>query len=517
MRNGTPGHVVLVGINARYRHTSFGLRCLVAALGERGERCAIRETTIKSDMVAFAEEVAAEAPALVGVGVYIWNVPQVIAFLKEIRRLSPQSVVVLGGPEVSYETDGQEVVGLADYVVTGEGETAFAELVDAMDAGKLPTRRILPGGLPPIETLPSPYGLYTDEDIAQRVIYVEASRGCPFKCQFCLSSLDQRVRQVDLERFFADLENLMERGARNFKFIDRTFNLRMDVSTAILRFFLERVHLGLDLHFEMIPDRLPDALRDLLQQFPPGVVQLEVGIQTFDIPTAARIERRQNYQKTETNLRFLRDKTDVHLHTDLIVGLPGEDLETFGEGFDRLIGWNPQEIQVGILKRLKGTPICQHDESGAMEYNTSAPYDILQTGAISADDMEEMKHFSRLWDRIANSGNFVESTPLIWGEGSAYAAFRRLTQFILTEKGRSHGIQLVELHRMLMAFLTTVRGLSESEVRPVLYRDYHRTPGRKTPRFLHLEGKRNAMVPVARRTGPSRQARHLGTIRPNTP
>ena len=148
----------------------------------------------------------------------------------------------------------------------------------------------------------------------------------------------------------------MERGARNFKFIDRTFNLRMDVSTAILRFFLERVHLGLDLHFEMIPDRLPDALRELLQQFPPGVVQAEVGIQTFDIPTAARIERRQNYQKTETNLRFLREETDVHLHTDLIVGLPGEDLPTFGEGFDRLIGWNPQEIQVGILKRLEGDP-----------------------------------------------------------------------------------------------------------------------------------------------------------------
>ena len=137
-----------------------------------------------------------------------------------------------------------------------------------------------------------------------------------------------------------------------------------------------------------------------------------------------------------------------------------------------------------------------------MQYNAEAPYDILETGAIPADEMEEMKHFSRLWDRIANSGNFVESTPLIWGEGSAYREFRRLTQFILSEKGRSHGIQLVELHRFMMTFLTAVRGLKEEVVRPVLYRDYHRTPGRKTPRFLHLEGKRKAMVPVPRRTGP---------------
>src|SRR6185312_9197727 len=174
-----------------------------------------------------------------------------------------------------------------------------------------------------------PYHLYTPQDIAHRVIYVEASRGCPFRCEFCLSSLDVPVRNVPLDAFLSQLHRLLDRGVRQFKFVDRTFNLNLNISRPILQFFHERYEPGMFLHFEMIPDRLPEALRDPIRKFPPGALQFEVGIQTFNEEVAARISRRQDNARLSDNLRFLREQTGVHVHADLIVGLPGETIESF--------------------------------------------------------------------------------------------------------------------------------------------------------------------------------------------
>ncbi len=213
------------------------------------------------------------------------------------------------------------------------------------------------------------------------MIYVEASRGCPFSCEFCLSSLDVPVRNVPLAPFLAEMQRLLDRGVSQFKFVDRTFNLNLNVSRSILQFFLERYRPGLFLHFEMIPDRLPEPLRELIRQFPPGALQFEVGIQTFDEQVAQRISRRQDNQKLAENLRFLREETGVHVHADLIVGLPGETLESFAAGFDRLVALGPQEIQVGLLKRLRGTPIVRHDSPNGpwSTARTPLPYEVLQT------------------------------------------------------------------------------------------------------------------------------------------
>jgi radical SAM superfamily enzyme YgiQ (UPF0313 family) len=213
-----------------------------------------------------------------------------------------------------------------------------------------------------------PYDLYTDADIAHRVIYVEASRGCPYECEFCLSSLDVPVRNAPLEPFLTAMQHLLDRGVCQFKFVDRTFNLNLKISSAILRFFLERYRPGLFVHFEMIPDRLPQALRELIREFPPGVLQFEVGIQTFNEQVAKLISRRQDNARAEENLRWLREETGVHVHADLIVGLPGEDMASFAAGFDRLVALGPQEIQVGLLKRLRGTPIVRHDRDWGMVY-----------------------------------------------------------------------------------------------------------------------------------------------------
>ncbi|MBI3928810.1 MAG: cobalamin B12-binding domain-containing protein, partial [Armatimonadetes bacterium] len=289
--------ILLATLNARYAHTSFSLRYLKANLGALEGRAEILERTIQDRPVDVVERILEKDPRIVGLSVYIWNAAPMLEIVRLLKRVSPETVVVLGGPEVSYEVEPQELCRHADYVVTHEGERAFRELCEAVLEGRPTGGPILAGGRLAPESLRLPYRLYSDEDLRHRTLYVEASRGCPFRCQFCLSSLDESVRHLPLDPLLSELELLLARGARHFKFIDRTFNLRLEVSRRILDFFLERYQPGLFLHFEMIPDRFPESLRPLLRRFPAGALQLEVGIQTFDPEVASRIERRQNYRK----------------------------------------------------------------------------------------------------------------------------------------------------------------------------------------------------------------------------
>jgi radical SAM superfamily enzyme YgiQ (UPF0313 family) len=347
--------------------------------------------------------------------------------------------------------------------------------------------------------------------VRHRVIYVEASRGCPFKCEFCLSSLDVPVRNVPLDDFLGHLERLLDRGVRQFKFVDRTFNLNLNFSKAIVQFFLDRLRPGLFLHFEMIPDRLPEALRELIAKFPPGALQFEVGVQTFNPEVAGLIGRRQDNEKLAENLRFLREQTGVHVHADLIVGLPGEDVESFAAGFDRLVALRPQEIQVGMLKRLRGTPIVRHDAQWGMVYSPIAPYEILQNKLIDFATMQRMRRFSRFWDLIANSGNFVRSTPMIWGEKSPFAEFLRLSDWLFAKSGRTHAISLVRLAELLFEFLIDVEKLPRQAVADSIWGDYQAAGRSDRPGFLAaFVGQADTRAGRLRRGKmPMRQKRHL--------
>ncbi|WP_034435212.1 B12-binding domain-containing radical SAM protein, partial [Candidatus Contendibacter odensensis] len=351
--------ILLSTLNARYFHSALGLRYLLANMGELQADTAIREFIINQRPLDIAESLLAEQPAIIGFGVYIWNVvetTQVVALLKQVQ---PDLTIVLGGPEVSHEWEQQPIVALADYLITGQADWAFASLCQRVLAGEPPAEKIIAAESPLLDQLTLPYQFYTDEDIAHRLIYVEASRGCPFRCEFCLSALDQTAWPFPLEPFLAELQALYQRGVRHFKFVDRTFNLNSKTGARILDFFLERLDERLFLHFELIPDHLPEALKTRIVQFPPGALQFEIGVQTFNPVVQALISRQQNNGKTEENLRWLRQHTPAHLHADLIAGLPGEDVASFAAGFNRLVALDPHEIQVGILKRLRGTPITR--------------------------------------------------------------------------------------------------------------------------------------------------------------
>ncbi|MCH8177706.1 MAG: cobalamin-dependent protein, partial [Proteobacteria bacterium] len=329
--------ILLTTLNARYMHSAFGLRYLYANLGELRSRTQLQEFTIQQRPIDIAEKLLQSQPKIIGISVYIWNLAETSEVIALIRTIAPEVTIIVGGPEVSFPQDQPAICGQVDYVITGPGEISLRKLCEQLLAGEAPENTVIGGEIVALDELELPYRYYTDEDIRNRLIYVEASRGCPFKCEFCLSSLDKTALAFNLETFLIEMDRLFQRGARNFKFIDRTFNLKVSTSVAILEFFLQRLSDGLYLHFEVIPDNLPDKLKAVLARFPPNSLQLEIGVQTFDPEIQARISRKQNNAKTSENLRWLRENTGAHIHADLIFGLTGYTLDNFAQSFNQLV------------------------------------------------------------------------------------------------------------------------------------------------------------------------------------
>jgi len=527
--------ILLSTLNAKFIHAAFGLRYLLANLGELRPHAALREFDINQKPIDIAEAILEQNPRILGLGVYIWNVQASTELVAILKRARPEIIIILGGPEVSHECDQQEIVRLADHVITGEADLKFAEVCQQLLASsdlphRQPLPRIIPAELPDLARVVLPYELYDERDAAHRVIYVEASRGCPFTCEFCLSSLDVPVRAVPLESFLPAMQRLLDRGVRQFKFVDRTFNLNLVTSRAILEFFLARWQPGLFVHFEMVPDRLPEALRDVIAKFPPGALQFEVGIQSFDPEVGRLISRRQNFDRLEENFRWLREQSGVHVHADLIAGLPGETLESFGAGFDRLLALRPQEIQVGLLKRLRGTPIARHDAAWAMRYNPLPPYEILQNRLLDFATLGRLRRLAKFWDIFGNSGNFVESLPWLWtgstadatgevrrAEGDRAASpfwqFLQWTDWLHARGVKTSGIALARQYELLWEYLTQQH--PPESIAPVMIRDYRRAGRKDVPRWLEeADGSRAPGVGAAAVTAgaalPKRQSRHLG-------
>ena len=481
--------IALSTLNARYSHASLGLRCLLANMGELQAETSLFEYTIHDRPADIVEQLLAANPSIVGLGVYIWNAEQSAKVASLLKAVKPDVALVLGGPEVSHELENQAIVRTADHVITGWGDRSFAKLCGRILNGPGPLQKIIPGEQPPLHEIALPYRFYTDEDIAHRLLYVEASRGCPFKCEFCLSSLDKTAWPFELERFLAEMQGLYERGARLFKFVDRTFNLNVKASARILDFFLQRLDGRLFAHFEVIPDHLPDRLKEAIARFPAGALQFEVGIQSFNPQVQALISRRQDNAQAEENLRWLRESSKVHVHADLIAGLPGEDLTSFARGFDRLVALAPQEIQVGILKRLRGTPIARHSADFGMKYNPLPPYDLLCNGLLDFATMQRLARFSRYWEITANSGRFARTMPLVLGD-DPFARFMRFSDWLYETTHQTHQIALERLYDLLYRWLALEPASDAQHVHQALASDYAGSGARGAPEFMRAPRKK---------------------------
>ena len=529
--------ILLTTLNARYAHTALGLRYLYANLHEFQSETKIIEFTMNEQIQSIAEDLLKHSPKIIGIGVYIWNAAQSAELIQTLKKVSPQTIIVLGGPEAGYLPHRVDF-SKADYIISGEGEVAFYELCKKLliknDDGAKPhsstltlsslrqsahaqfaaleipqTQSNIPhfikAPLPDLKALSLPYTAFNDEDVEHRYIYVEASRGCPFECEFCLSSIDEKVRNFPLDQLLEEFETLWQRGARSFKFIDRTFNLNMSFANRILDFFLSKEP-PYFAHFEVIPDHFPDVLKAKIAQFPTGSLQLEIGIQTLDPIIAKGINRPLKVEKIFDNLRFLENETSAHMHLDLIVGLPGESIEGFGRNLDTLVSLTHSEIQIGILKNLSGTTLSRHDQAHGMIYSDTPPYDILQNNLLSFEQIQKMKRFARFWDIFYNSGSFTKTVPLIWSEGSVFEGFYAFSEWIYTQTLSTWKISLDRQITLIHTYLCEHH--DKEIVEAALVEDLATRPEKTIPFFLRqstIEKKEKETKAVT----PKRQAKRV--------
>jgi hypothetical protein len=478
-------NIVLTTLNSRYTHTAVALRYLYANMQELQDETIIQEFTINENVQSIAEQILAQKPRIIGISVYIWNASEVHQLIEILKKISPQSVIVLGGPEASHLPHRVDF-SKADYIIQGEGDIAFYKLCSEIIAGTPPTEKIIAPVMANLKEIKLPYDYYSDSDVANRYIYVEASRGCPLLCEFCLSAIDEKVRNFDIDALLVEFEKLWQRGARNFKFIDRTFNLNMKFANALLDFFLTKEP-PYFAHFEVVPDHFPESLKERIAQFPAGALQLEVGIQTLDPVIAENINRPLKIDKIKENLAYLENETKAHMHVDLIIGLPGETLEGFGRNLNALSSITSCEIQIGILKHLSGTTMSRHDRESGMIYSDLPPYDILQNDLISFAQIQEMKRFARFWDLVYNSGNFINTTDLLFKETTVYDGFTAFSKWLYAETQSTWKISLDRLTQHIFDFLTQERKLDEAEVIETMLLDITRNRGRKVPLFMRKD------------------------------
>ena len=452
--------ILLAVINAKWIHPSPALRLLKANLGPLESRCEIIEFALRQPLYEKTEPILAASPRILGISVSIWNHLATLELLKKLHEAweaeaVKKPVIILGGPEVSYlPAESPEIFKFADYYIRGEGEIAFRELCgkilsedDIIVSHEFHTVNIT--------EIKSGYRMYTDEDVSKKLVYVEASRGCPFGCEFCLSAVGEpanKVREFPLEPFFSEMEDLIRRGAKTFKFLDRTFNLNIERARKIIEFFLHNINEQINqnkkpfvVHFEMVPSRFPPELIDTLARFPPNSLRLEIGIQTLNPGVSDRISRPSKPEQELETIGLLAKKTNAIIHADLIAGLPGEDMESFGKGFDAL--WaafngcdkKRVEIQPGILKLLPGAAIARHKEVFGLKFDASPPYELIESAAIPESGMNRIKNFARFWELIVNRG------LLDIGPSPVFDRFMALSDSLLARFGRNWGIAKDEL------------------------------------------------------------------------
>ncbi len=479
--------IVLTAFNAKYIHPAFGLRYLRANLGEFRTECALLEFDLLCAPVDAAERILSEHPRVVGVSVHIWNLAQARNMVLILRALAPDLCIVLGGPEIGHAPDSEPAVQAADFVVSGEGEHVFREICQSVLLGhQPPQRKRIETSCLRLADITMPYDEYSATDIARRTLYFEATRGCPFSCEYCLSATNPGIRQFPLENTIDALRALMNRGATRFKFLDRSFNADMRTSLPILDFFLSNLRKGLFLHFELVPDLLPDDFLQRIRQFPPDSLHFEIGYQSLDNAVCSEVGRFQDADRATENLATILRETSADVHADLIAGLPGESLEGFASGFDRLARLGPGAIQVNLLKRLPGTAIERHSNIRRMVYSPSPPYEILQNDRITFEDFQRLRRFARYWQVLHNEGHMRNTLRTLWRDiDSPFGVFMALSDWLFGQLGRAHGIALNELLRMTYRNLTEIQGVEAARLAADMQREYAH-PSRREPLDLGI-------------------------------
>lgn len=477
--------VVLATLNAKYIHTSLALRCLKAFAEKDFPNIDIAEYTIKDPAMNIVSDIFARRPDVVGFSCYIWNIEETIVVIDMLRKIMPEVTIILGGPEVSYDTEfWMERIPQIDHIVVGEGEETFHHLLQELQGDRkfhlvfgVSYRKVRNGvseilvnpGRPKLDlaTLPSPYRFPEDmPTLGNRVVYFETSRGCPFSCQFCLSSIEVGVRYFDIERTKADILFLIAQGAKLIKFVDRTFNIKRDYALEMFKFLIEN-HQGCVFQFEITADIMrPEVLDYLAEHAPPGVFRFEIGVQSTNDVTNEAVKRRQNFTKLTRTVTKVKDSGKIDQHLDLIAGLPHEDYDTFRKTFNDVFALRPEELQLGFLKMLRGTGMRIDAEKFGYVYMDRAPYEILGNDLLPFSDIVRIKRVEDVLEKYWNAHR-MDHTLLHLVEHvfpSPFDFFQSFGDYWEERGWQRIGHQLEDLFSRLWAFLND-RGAEASEGR----------------------------------------------------
>ena len=448
---------LLTAINSKYIHTGLGLRYVGEYAKERGHEISLLEETINTPILAVLEKLMQTEAQVYGFSVHIWNKPFVFKLIKMLRKLRPGAVIVIGGPEVAFDAERIFLeLPVADYIVQGEGEIVFSELLDSLERGGPTPRHIaylrdgkaeLNGGVTVLEdlaALPFPYPDLPQVLAEHKIVYYECTRGCPFNCAYCLSGISRSVRRRPLSMVLADLDRFIAAGAPLVKFVDRTYNLDEKYFLPIMR-PLAAADTTATFHFEIKADILSEQTLAFLATVPKGRFQLEIGIQSTHQPTLKAINRQDNWARLAANVRRLLSFRNMHIHVDLIAGLPYEDLPTFAKSVNDVYNLQAQMLQLGFLKVLPGTQMRAEAQRHGLVYMDEPPYEILATKYMPYEDMQLLKRIENVLDQTANSGVFRHILAALVRESAtdAFAFYRALTDWWVS-KGyypQSHNVK----------------------------------------------------------------------------
>ncbi|MDD6194889.1 MAG: B12-binding domain-containing radical SAM protein [Lachnospiraceae bacterium] len=445
------GKILLVAINAKYIHSNPAVYSLYSYAKEWRESIEVVEYTINQKQEEILADLYGRQPKMIAFSCYIWNIHVVEELLSDIPKVLPDVDLWLGGPEVSFDASKR----LASHpcltgIVVGEGEETFAELVGCYVKGSANPEHFshiaglcLPGqdretgafytgtrGMTDLDSIPFFYEELGLERFENRIIYYESSRGCPFRCSYCLSSIDKQVRLRSLDLVLPELQFFLNHKVKQVKFIDRTFNCNREHAMAIWKYLLEHDNGVTNFHFEVAADIMTEEEMSVIKQMRPGLIQLEIGVQSTNRDTIAEIRRVMDLDKVHKNVDTVKSFGNTHQHLDLIAGLPYEDYESFQRSFNEVFVMRPDQLQLGFLKVLKGSHMEEMAEAYEIRHHSAPPYEVLSTKWISYEEIQKLKQIEEMVELFYNSGQFTATLAVLETRfETPFAMFSAMAEF----------------------------------------------------------------------------------------
>ncbi len=416
---------LLVALNSKYIHSSLAARCLYSAV--KDDFCVVMaEYTINDSMSHILSKIYRQKPDVVAFSCYIWNFNQILLLCQNIKQADPNIKIILGGPEVSFsQKEIMQKNRSVDFVISGEGEVTIKQLFSAISQNgsyniegvtyRSGSEIIVNKQRNPVDNLDDLPFVYDDtiDEFKNKIIYYESSRGCPFSCSYCLSGENSKVRFLSIDRVKKDIDFFIEHNVPLVKFVDRTFNANRHRAYDIFEYIINNAK-NTKFHMELAGDLLDDATIELLKTAPKHIMQFEIGVQTTNSKTMTAINRKINQDKLFKNIAKLMENGNIHIHLDLIAGLPYEDLESFKKSFNDVMSLKPDVLQVGFLKLLDGSKVKSQINEFGYRYSQIAPYEVISNKFISYDEILFLHDFEEVFEKFYNNSGFTKTLELIF-------------------------------------------------------------------------------------------------------